>query len=188
MFEFHKTIVYVIGRVLSENCIIWYFVMYVFKISFFSTIRVQEGPLHISRDIILFKYNLKNPSSAFCDPCCLSVDLSHWYDNGDWYWNGRSNQNCFLQNFLPRKGFLLLFLHSFALGTRLRFGKLKNFIGNMIVFPNMKNYLGGCIFFGRFYVVFHIVHFSIVGAFTFVFLLDTVFSLSLLESELLSIR
>ena len=80
------------------------------KLVFFNN-SVQEGPLHIPKDIILFQYNLKKSLSAVYHNSCLSVDFLHWYDDGDWWWSGRSNQSRFLHIFLSRKCLLLLLLH-----------------------------------------------------------------------------
>ena len=42
----------------------------------FSIKRVQEGRLHITKDITLFQYNLKKSLSAVHHPICLSRDVS----------------------------------------------------------------------------------------------------------------
>ena len=124
--------------------------------------------------------------SAFFHQSCLSVNLLHWYDGGDWCWSGRSNQSCFVHIFLSRKCLLLLLLHLtylflvldlilyFVFMSFSRFGKLNNFfcyfIGaffcNQIVCPNMKNYLSGWFFLVRLHIVFHIVLFSAENCFT----------------------
>ena len=77
----------------------------------FSIIRVHEGPLHIPIDILLSQYNLKHSLSAVYHRSCLSVDLLHWYNNGDLCGKGRSNQSYFLRIFLSRKCLLYLLLH-----------------------------------------------------------------------------
>ena len=77
---------------------------------YFSIIRLPEGLLHIPIYIIFFRYNLKNSLSALYHRSCLSVDLLHCFDDGDWCWNGRSNQSCFLHIFLSRKCLLVLCL------------------------------------------------------------------------------
>ena len=145
----------------------------------FSIIKVHFAyPLHISIDIILFQYNFK---STIYDHICSSVDLLHWYDDGDWCWNGRSNQVCLISIFFPRKCLLLLLLdliyRFLVLGLIVcylvfisfsRFENLKNFVssligvffGNQIVCPNMTNYLSGRFFVSSFHVVFHLIYFS----------------------------
>ena len=139
----------------------------------FSIIRVHEGPLHIPIDILLSQYNLKHSLSAVYHRSCLSVDLLHWYNNGDLCGKGRSNQSYFLRIFLSRKCLLYLLLHLiFFFGTRL--GKLNNFVcyfigifvGDQIVCPNIKNYLSRWFFLSRFHVVCPIVYFSTRKCFT----------------------
>ena len=55
-----------------------------FDILLCMSLELQEGPLRIRKDIMLFQYNLKHSSSVVYHRSCLSVDLLHWYDNGDW--------------------------------------------------------------------------------------------------------
>ena len=99
--------------VLWNNCLCqlksvelkWYYLIFCYvylQKQFFSIISI---------DIILFQYNFKNSLSAVYHHSFLSVDLLHWYDDGNWCWSVRSNQSCFLHILLSRKCLLLLLLH-----------------------------------------------------------------------------